>query len=151
MTPPPPEEGGRAVPPRNKAPAESAASLSEGDRANQYEWRPLDGFRSIRTKLSVLVAGSVTISVLIGSKLLGIPGVLLGPSVAAMISAVIRVWAEDIEVVTGPSGPRLTETWVDQNEPEDVVALEELIDKYDQPEDDAEGPVDLTDSKDEKA
>lgn len=91
------------------------------------------------------------ISVLIGSKLLGIPGVLLGPSVAAMISAVIRVWAEDIEVVTGPSGPRLTETWVDQNEPEDVVALEELIDKYDQPEDDAEGPVDLTDSKDEKA
>lgn len=90
------------------------------------------------------------ISVLIGSKLLGIPGVLLGPSVAAMISAVIRVWAEDIEVVTGPSGPRLTETWVDQNEPEDVVALEELIDKYDQPEDDAEGPVDLTDSKDEK-
>ncbi|HOT79218.1 MAG TPA: ATP-binding protein [Microthrixaceae bacterium] len=67
MTPPPPEEGGRAVPPRNKAPAESAASLSEGDRANQYEWRPLDGFRSIRTKLSVLVAGSVTISVLIGS------------------------------------------------------------------------------------
>jgi predicted PurR-regulated permease PerM len=84
------------------------------------------------------------ISVLIGSKLLGIPGVLLGPSVAAMISAVIRVWAEDIEVVTGPSGPRLTETWVDKDEPEDVQALEELIEKYDQPEDAAEGPVDLS-------
>jgi predicted PurR-regulated permease PerM len=84
------------------------------------------------------------ISVLIGSKLLGIPGVLLGPSVAAMISAVIRVWADDIEVVTGPGGPRLTETWVDDNEPEDVQALEEVIEKYDQPEDDAEGPVDLT-------
>lgn len=84
------------------------------------------------------------ISVLIGSKLLGIPGVLLGPSVAAMISAVIRVWADDIEVVTGPSGPRLTETWVDDDEPEDVKALEELIAKYDQPEDEAEGPVDLS-------
>ena len=84
------------------------------------------------------------ISVLIGSKLLGIPGVLLGPSVAAMISAVIRVWADDIEVVTGPSGPKLTETWVDDDdEPEDVEALEELIEKFDQPEDDAEGPVDL--------
>ncbi len=84
------------------------------------------------------------ISVLIGSKLLGIPGVLLGPSVAAMISAVIRVWADDIEVVTGPSGPKLTETWVDDDEPEDVQALEELIEKFDQPEDAAEGPVDLT-------
>jgi predicted PurR-regulated permease PerM len=84
------------------------------------------------------------ISVLIGSKLLGIPGVLLGPSVAAMISAVIRVWAEDIEVVTGPSGPRLTETFVDSDEPEDVKAVEELIERFDQPEDDAEGPVDLT-------
>ena len=84
------------------------------------------------------------ISVLIGSKLLGIPGVLLGPSVAAMISAVIRVWAEDIEVVTGPSGPRLTETWVDKDEPEDVQALEELIERFDQPEDAAEGPVDLS-------
>ncbi|MCA9859694.1 MAG: AI-2E family transporter [Thermomicrobiales bacterium] len=71
------------------------------------------------------------ISVLIGSKLLGIPGVLLGPSVAAMISAVIRVWADDIEVVTGPSGPRLTETWIDKNKPEDVQAVEELIEKFD--------------------
>jgi predicted PurR-regulated permease PerM len=85
------------------------------------------------------------ISVLIGSSLLGIPGVLLGPSVAAMISATIRVWADDIEVVAGPSGPKLTETWVDKDdEPEDVAALEELIEKFDQPEDAAEGPVDLT-------
>ncbi len=84
------------------------------------------------------------ISVLIGSKLLGIPGVLLGPSVAAMISAVIRVWADDIEVVTGPGGPKLTETWVDDEDPEDVQALEELIEKFDQPEDDMDGPVDLT-------
>ncbi len=84
------------------------------------------------------------ISVLIGGKLLGIPGVLLGPSIAAMISAVLRVWADDIEVVTGPSGPRLTETLAKDNEPEDVAALEELIEKYDQPEDDVEGPVDLT-------
>jgi predicted PurR-regulated permease PerM len=87
------------------------------------------------------------ISVLIGSKLLGIPGVLLGPSVAAMISAVIKVWADDIELVAGPSGPRLTETWVDDDEPEDVQALERIIAKYDQPEDDAEGPVDLTPEK----
>lgn len=87
------------------------------------------------------------ISVLIGSKLLGIPGVLLGPSIAAMISAVIRVWADDIEVVTGPSGPRLTETWVDDGEPEDVQAMEELIEKHDQPEDEAERPVDLTSDK----
>ena len=87
------------------------------------------------------------ISVLIGSKLLGIPGVLLGPSVATMISAVIRVWADDIEVVTGPSGPKLTETWVDDDEPEDVKAVEELIEKFDQPEDAAEGPVDLTPDK----
>jgi predicted PurR-regulated permease PerM len=91
------------------------------------------------------------ISVLIGSKLLGIPGVLLGPSVAAMISAVIRVWADDIEVVTGPSGPRLTETFVDQDEPEDVQAIEELIERFDQPEDEAEGPVNLTRNKDETA
>ncbi len=84
------------------------------------------------------------ISALIGSKLLGIPGVLLGPSVAAMISAVIRVWADDIEVVAGPGGPRLTETWVDKDEPEDVAAVEELIEKFDQPEDAVEGPVDLT-------
>ncbi len=84
------------------------------------------------------------ISVLIGGKLLGIPGVLLGPSIAAMISAVLRVWADDIEVVTGPNGPKLTETLVDDDEPEDVEALEELIEKFDQPEDDAEGPVDLT-------
>ncbi len=82
------------------------------------------------------------ISVLIGSKLLGIPGVLLGPSVAAMISAVIRVWAEDIEVVTGPSGPRLTQTFVDPDEPEDVQAFEELIERFDRPGDEAEGPVD---------
>ncbi|MEZ4507690.1 MAG: AI-2E family transporter [Thermomicrobiales bacterium] len=74
------------------------------------------------------------ISVLIGSKLLGIPGVLLGPSVAAMISAVIRVWADDIEVVAGPSGPRLTETWVDDDRYDDEAALHELIEKYDQPE-----------------
>lgn len=85
------------------------------------------------------------ISVLIGSKLLGIPGVLLGPSVAAMISAVIRVWAEDIEVVTGPSGPRLTETFVDHNdEPEDLKAVEELIKRFDPPDDDASGPADLS-------
>jgi predicted PurR-regulated permease PerM len=51
------------------------------------------------------------VSVLIGGSLMGIPGVLLGPPTAALISAVIRVWAEDIEVVTGPSGPKLTETW----------------------------------------
>ena len=89
------------------------------------------------------------ISVLIGSKLLGIPGVLLGPSVAAMISAVIRVWADDIEVVTGPSGPRLTETWVDQDEPEDVAAMAAIIRRYDHPDDEAEGPVDLTGGKDE--
>lgn len=78
------------------------------------------------------------VSVLIGSKLLGIPGVLLGPSVAAMISAVIRVWAEDIEVVTGPSGPRLTETFVDADAPEDVQALEELIERFDHTEEEAE-------------
>jgi hypothetical protein len=70
------------------------------------------------------------ISVLIGSSLFGIPGVLLGPTVAALISAVIRVWAEDIEVVAGPGGPKLTETWVD-DVPEDVAAMEELIEKYD--------------------
>ncbi len=48
------------------------------------------------------------ISVLIGGKLLGIPGVLLGPPIAALISAAIRVWGEDIESVTGPGGPRLS-------------------------------------------
>ncbi len=69
------------------------------------------------------------ISVLLGSKLMGIPGVLLGPSIAAMISAVIRVWAEDIEVVAGPGGPRLTETWVRHDQPEDVEALEEVIER----------------------
>jgi len=74
------------------------------------------------------------ISVLLGSKLLGIPGVLLGPSIAAMISAVIRVWAEDIEVVTGPSGPRLTETWVPHEEHEDVEALEEVVEHFDHSE-----------------
>lgn len=91
------------------------------------------------------------ISVLIGSKLLGIPGVLLGPSVAAMISAVIRVWADDLEVVAGPSGPRLTETWGNPDEYEDTAALEELIEKYDQPEDVAEGPVDLTPDRAEES
>jgi predicted PurR-regulated permease PerM len=91
------------------------------------------------------------ISVLIGGRLLGIPGVLLGPSIAAMISAVIRVWAEDIEVVTGPSGPRLSETFVERDQPEDVQAFEELIEKYDQPEDEAEGPVDLAPDKDAPA
>lgn len=73
------------------------------------------------------------ISVLLGSKLLGIPGVLLGPSIAAMISAVIRVWAEDIEVVTGPSGPRLTETWADRQQPEDIEAAEALLERFDHP------------------
>ncbi|CAN5632666.1 AI-2E family transporter [soil metagenome] len=48
------------------------------------------------------------ISVLIGGTLLGIPGVLLGPPIAALISAAIRVWGEDIESVTGPGGPRLS-------------------------------------------
>ena len=49
------------------------------------------------------------ISVLIGGSLFGIPGVLLGPSVAALISAAVHVWGEDIESITGPGGPRLTE------------------------------------------
>jgi predicted PurR-regulated permease PerM len=49
------------------------------------------------------------ISVLIGGTLMGIPGVLFGPPVAAMIAAVVKVWGEDIEVVTGPSGPRLAD------------------------------------------
>jgi predicted PurR-regulated permease PerM len=48
------------------------------------------------------------VAVLIGGKLMGIPGVLLGPPVAALISAAVRVWAEDIENITGPSGPRLS-------------------------------------------
>lgn len=72
------------------------------------------------------------ISVLLGSKLMGIPGVLLGPSIAAMISAVIRVWAEDIEVVTGPSGPRLSETWRESAHSEDAEALEEAVERYEQ-------------------
>lgn len=72
------------------------------------------------------------ISVLLGSKLMGIPGVLLGPSIAAMISAVIRVWAEDIEVVTGPSGPRLSETWREGAHSEDVEALKEIVERYEQ-------------------
>lgn len=71
------------------------------------------------------------ISVLVGGKLLGIPGVLLGPSIAALISAVIRVWAEDIEVVAGPGGPKLTKTMAD-DEPEDVAALEEVIERIDE-------------------
>lgn len=70
------------------------------------------------------------VSVLIGSSLFGIFGVLLGPTIAALISAVIRVWAEDIEAVAGPGGPKLTETMAD-DEPEDVAALEEVIEKYD--------------------
>jgi predicted PurR-regulated permease PerM len=80
------------------------------------------------------------ISVLIGSSLFGIPGVLLGPTVAALISAVIRVWAEDIEVVAGPGGPKLTETWVD-NVPEDVAAMEELIDRFDDDARTSESPA----------
>lgn len=91
------------------------------------------------------------ISVLIGGRLLGIPGVLLGPSIAAMISAVIRVWAEDIEVVAGPGGPKLTETWAHKDDPEDMQALEVLIEKYDHPEDAAGGTVDLAPTKDEQA
>jgi len=47
------------------------------------------------------------ISVLLGGTLMGIPGVLLGPPVAALISAAIRVWGEDIESLTGPGGPQL--------------------------------------------
>lgn len=49
------------------------------------------------------------IAVLIGSTLMGIPGVLLGPPVAALISAAIRVWGEDIETVTGPGNLRLSD------------------------------------------
>lgn len=49
------------------------------------------------------------ISVLIGGTLMGIPGVLLGPPVAALISAAVRVWGEDIESLTGPGGPKLTD------------------------------------------
>jgi predicted PurR-regulated permease PerM len=51
------------------------------------------------------------ISVLIGGTLMGIPGVLLGPPTAALISAAVKVWGEDIESVTGPGGPRLSEKW----------------------------------------
>lgn len=53
------------------------------------------------------------ISVLIGSSLLGIPGVLLGPTVAALIHAVIRVWGEEIESFTGPGGPKLSKIVAD--------------------------------------
>ncbi len=49
------------------------------------------------------------IAVLIGSTLMGIPGVLLGPPVAALISAVFKVWGDDIESVTGPGNLRLSE------------------------------------------
>jgi predicted PurR-regulated permease PerM len=48
------------------------------------------------------------ISVLIGGTLMGIPGVLLGPPTAALISAAVRVWGEDIESLTGPGGPKLS-------------------------------------------
>jgi len=91
------------------------------------------------------------ISVLLGSKLLGIPGVLLGPSIAAMISAVIRVWAEDIEVVTGPSGPRLTETWVQHDQPEDVEALEEMIEHFEQANDETVAAAASNPNEDEPA
>lgn len=91
------------------------------------------------------------ISVLLGSKLLGIPGVLLGPSIAAMISAVIRVWAEDIEVVTGPSGPRLTETWVPHHQHEDVEALEEIIEHFDHPENETIAAAEPVSNEDEPA
>jgi predicted PurR-regulated permease PerM len=47
------------------------------------------------------------ISVLIGGSLLGIPGVLLGPPIAALLWSALKVWGEDIESVTGPGGPRL--------------------------------------------
>ncbi len=58
------------------------------------------------------------ISVLIGGTLMGIPGVLLGPPVAALISAAVKVWGEDIESVTGPGGPRLSD--LDDLEDEEV-------------------------------
>ncbi|MBX3071366.1 MAG: AI-2E family transporter [Thermomicrobiales bacterium] len=57
------------------------------------------------------------IAVLIGSTLMGIPGVLLGPPVAALISAAFRVWGEDIESVTGPGSLRLSEIAEDSAEP----------------------------------
>ncbi len=47
------------------------------------------------------------IAVLIGSTLMGIPGVLLGPPVAALISAAFKVWGDDLETVTGPGNLRL--------------------------------------------
>ena len=49
------------------------------------------------------------ISVLIGGTLMGIPGVMLGPPVAALISAAVTVWGKEIESLTGPAGPHLTE------------------------------------------
>lgn len=49
------------------------------------------------------------IAVLIGSTLMGIPGVLLGPPVAALISAAFKVWGDDLETVTGPGNLRLAE------------------------------------------
>ena len=55
------------------------------------------------------------ISVLIGGTLMGIPGVLFGPPVAAMISAAFKVWGEDIELVTGPGNIRLTDLAQDEN------------------------------------
>lgn len=56
------------------------------------------------------------ISVLIGGKLMGIPGVLLGPPTAAMISAAVNVWAEDIESLAGPGGPQLAENLDDDQD-----------------------------------
>ena len=88
------------------------------------------------------------ISVLLGSKLLGIPGVLLGPSIAAMISAVIRVWAEDIEVVTGPSGPRLSQTWAQPGEPEDVEAMEAVVERWEKSERRSDQVANPDDSRD---
>lgn len=87
------------------------------------------------------------ISVLIGGKLLGIPGVLLGPSIAAMISAVIRVWADDLEAVAGPGGPKLTETWADRDEPDDVRALAELVNRYDRSQHHTDEPSGMTTEK----
>ncbi|MGE3799239.1 MAG: AI-2E family transporter [Thermomicrobiales bacterium] len=49
------------------------------------------------------------IAVLIGSTLMGIPGVLLGPPVAALISAIFNVWGDDLEFLTGPGSIRLSE------------------------------------------
>ncbi|CAN5802387.1 N/A [soil metagenome] len=59
------------------------------------------------------------ISVLIGGKLMGIPGVLLGPPTAAMISAAVNVWAEDIESLAGPGGPHFAENLENDQEDSD--------------------------------